>query len=405
MKRIKTLCLLLCVILLTSGCEFWNNLGKREEEIKKTKEAVPVKVMKPVSRDVIDYEEFTGETFAVDKVDVQAQVSGYLSRCCFNEGAEVHAGELLFEIEPEVYQAIYDSAVGELNALKSREPQLKNDLKRNEDLLAKNAVSQSDYDLALANYNECLAKVEKAEADVEKASINLKYTKIVSPVNGYISRKLVTEGNLIQADSTHMAKIVSIDPVYVYFYIDETSYLKLVSLTEKRAAEHPENNAFEFQVEYRLSNENAYTNENGESLHVGTVFYSDPYMDQSSGTILFRATCPNPKSEATGTLRPIVPGMFVHVRIPVSEKYSALLVPEEALGSNQGIRYVYVVTEDGKAQMRPLVLGPLQGDNMRVVRSGIQEGDTVIVDGLLRLRPDVEVNPKEVTLEELRLGL
>lgn len=419
-------------MILTSGCDLFQKKGS---EAKKSP-AVKVEVMKPVSRDVIDYEEFTGETDSVNNVNIQAQVSGTLTECSFTEGGEVQKDAVLFRIEPELYQAALDTArgnlaraEGELAALEAREPQYRNDKDRFERLLKTSAVSESEYDDALASYNECLAKIEtgkaeilKAKAEVQEAEINLKYTKILSPIDGYISRKLVTEGNLIQPHSTFLAQIVSLDPIYVNFFVDETTYLRLVDLadaqfekmenaepaeTEKDAAatekvekQRPD----ELKIEFHLTNEASYVDADGKPLHTGMVRYTDPSMDQSSGTVLLRATCANPKPK-NGVINRIIPGMIVHIRIPVTEKYAAMLVPEEALGTEQGLRYIYVVDADGKAQMRHLELGPLQPDNMRVIRKGLAPTDTIIVSGLLRLRPGVEVNAKETTLEALREGI
>lgn len=389
-------------------------MGKKVSEEPVKHAAIPVDTMRPLQRQIVDYEEFTGNTSAVNYVVIQAQVSGILTRCDFAEGAAVKEGQVLFEIEPEHYQVALDTAVGnlesmkkELDVLKAREPQLRIERDRNAKLVSSNAVSKSDYDEALAAHNECLAKIKKGEADilkaqaeVQEAQINLKYTKILSPIDGYISRKLVTEGNLIQDHKTELAQIVSHDPIYVFFYVDESTYLKLVENAQKQNTEKSE----EFKIEFRLTNEESFTNEEGVPLHTGTVRYADPQMDESSGTVLLRATCPNPQT-GNGMMNGIIPGMMVHIRIPVTDRYNAILVPEEAFGTEQGTRYVYLKDAEGKAVMRRPELGPLQADNMRVVRSGIAPDEDVIVSGLLRLRPGSEVEARETTLEKLRKGM
>ncbi|MDO5580532.1 MAG: efflux RND transporter periplasmic adaptor subunit [Planctomycetia bacterium] len=423
--RIKTDLRLLCIVFCFSlflfpGCDFWDRLFKKKVEISSKPTAIKVETMKPEKRIVIDYEEFTGETRAVENVNIQAQVSGILKNTLFTEGSEVRKDDVLFEIEPEIYQAILEtatgnlqSAQGELAALRAREPQLRNEKERQITLIESKTVSESEYEIAVAAYNECLAKIQKGEADIIKAraelleaEINLKYTKILSPIDGYISRRLVTEGNLIQPHSTSLAQIVSLDPIYVYFYVDETTYLKLVAINEKqiKGLKSKDEKLADLKIEFRLTNEESYTDKNNVPLHTGIVKYTDPSMDDSSGTVLLRATCPNPKP-GNGMMNKIIPGMMVHVRIPVTENYSAILVPEEALGTEQGIRYIYVVDKEGKAQMRHLELGPLQPDNMRVVRKGVKPDDTIIVSGLLRLRPGSAVAPKETTLNDLRKGI
>jgi len=296
----------------------------------------------------------------------------------------------------------------ELDTLKAREPQLRREKDRQVTLIQSHTTSESEFDSASAAYTECLAKIAKGEADivkaqaeVKKAEINLKYTKILSPIDGYISHKLVTEGNLVQPHITNLARVVSLDPIYVYFYVDETTYLDLVDLMEQEAAR---SSAKALRIEYRLTNESSFLGEDGRPLYTGTVQYTAPLMDESSGTVQLRATCPNPRSENVAMNR-IIPGITVHIRIPVSENYNALLVPEEALGTEQGIRYLYVADAEGKAQIRRLTLGPLQSDNMRVIREGIKPDDTIIVSGLLRLRPGVDIEQRETTLEKLREGI
>lgn len=410
--------LLVCFgISLLSGCDIWDKMmGKKEEQPEVKRPAVSVETMRPLRREVVDYEEFTGDTNAVNDVTIQAQVSGILTKCDFAEGAFVKKGDVLFEIEPEVYQAALDTAIGnlesakgELAVLKAREPQLRIERDRNAKLVQANAVSESDYDEAKAAHDECLAKIAKAEADIlkataeaQQASINLKYTKILSPIDGYITRKLVTEGNLIQDHKTELAQIVSHDPIYVHFYVDETTFLKLIENAKNQVAtgESPE----ELRIEFRLTNEKSWTDGAGNPLHAGTVRYADPQMDESSGTVLLRATCPNPPVVG-GRLSQIIPGMMVHIRIPVTGRYSALLVPEEAFGTEQGTRILYVKDTEGKARVRRPELGPLQEDNMRVVRNGVEADDEVIVSGLLRLRPNIEVEAQETTLEKLRQGM
>ena len=411
MKIAKTFFLTGLVVLVTviTGCDFMNKLNKKGTNNLPKAEAVTVGVMSPVSRVVTDYEEFTGQTTAVDEVDIRAQVLGILKECKFEEGTEVAKDAVLFEIEPEVYLAILGSAQGEADALKARIPQLKNELDRQQKLYQDQVVSESEFECAKAEYDECQAKLKKAEANVMEAKINLKYTSIRSPIDGYISRKLVTEGNLVQAhsssNSTLLAKMVSLDPIYVIFYVDETTYLKLDALAQAKykADGNKGNGSVTQKIEFRLSNEEFYTDKDNKPFNTGEIHYSDPFMDQNSGTILLRATCKNLK-RANGT-RKLLPGMVVRVRIPIRENYEALIIPEEAIGTDQGKRYVYVVNTDGTTNIRHLELGPLQQDNMRVVRKGLKKDEVLVVSGLLRLRPGVKVAPKVLTIEELREGI
>ncbi len=397
------------VAAILSGCDFISKLYKQEKANLPRTEAVTVGVMVPVQRVVTDYEEFTGQTTAVNEVDIRSQVLGVLKECKFEEGTEVARDSILFEIEPEVYLAILASAQGDADALRARIPQLKKELDRQQKLFSEKIVSEFEYENAKAEYDEYQGKLKKAEALVTESQINLKYTSIHSPIDGYISRKLVTEGNLVQAhsssNSTLLARMVSLDPVYVIFYVDETTYLKLDALAQAKykADGNKGNGSVTQNIEFRLSNEEFYTDESNHPFNTGEIQYSDPFMDQNSGTILLRATCSNPK-RANGS-RKLLPGMVVRVRIPIQENYEAMLIPEEAIGTDQGKRYVYVVNSDGTVTIRHLELGPLQQDNMRVVRKGLKKDDILVVSGLLRIRPGIKVAPKVLTLEELREGI
>lgn len=387
---------------LTTGCDFWKNLaGRKADAPVQTTEALPVGTMNPIERQVTDYEEFTGQTRAIDKVNIQAQVSGILSKRLFTEGTEVKKDDVLFEIEPEVYQAVLDNAQAQLGILEARLPRLESDLKRATNLKDQKVVTEDDYEKALADRNVCLAEIAAAKAAIDQARINVKYTKVTSPIDGYIGRELVTEGNLIQANATPLVEMVSLDPIYVYFYVDENTVLRLQSqlqnqLKESSREDTTKSHTVGMKIEFRLSNEK-------EFKYTGVVEYADPFMNQTSGTRLLRATCEN-KKQASGT-RAFLPGMMVHVRVPVEENYSALLVPEEALASDQGTRFIYVVDKAGKAQMRHLELGPIQDDNLRVVRKGLQKTDRIIVDGLLKVRPEMPVKETPITLDKLREGI
>ncbi|MDO5566739.1 MAG: efflux RND transporter periplasmic adaptor subunit, partial [Planctomycetia bacterium] len=377
--QISLIVLFAVALPFVSGCDFLDSIFKRKE-IEVPKAAVlKIDVMKPQMRKVTDYEEFTGETAAIDEVEIKAQVSGYLSRVAFTEGSEVKKGDLLFEIEPEVYKAVRDSAKAELDSLSAKLPRLENEVTRYLELLQTKAVSQSDYEGAVSDRDECRAKAEKAKAELQRAEIDLKYTKIISPIDGFISRKLISEGNLVQthsnSNSSLLAKMVSLDPIYVMFNVDESTYLRLASIGEEKFKADPKSIDRAQKIEFRLTDEPAFIDADGKPLHTGIIQYSDPYMNQASGTVLLRATCKNPR-RVTG-LPYLLPGLVVHVRIPVTEDYNALLIPEEAIGTEQGIRFVYVINSKNIVQVRHLKLGPLQADNMRVVRSGLKEGDVV----------------------------
>ncbi|MDO5113560.1 MAG: efflux RND transporter periplasmic adaptor subunit, partial [Planctomycetia bacterium] len=187
-----------------------------------------VGVMSPVTRQVTDIIEFTGELRAVDTVDIQSQVSGILSKKLFVSGTTVSEGDVLFEIEPEVYNAVLASKKAELGILEARLPRLQTDWNRAQELYPTGALSEVEYEQSLADFKECLASIEQAKAEIQKAEIDVKYTKIIAPINGAVSRELVTVGNLVTANDTLLARMVSLDPIHLYFSIDESTLLKLL---------------------------------------------------------------------------------------------------------------------------------------------------------------------------------
>ncbi|MDO4576163.1 MAG: efflux RND transporter periplasmic adaptor subunit [Planctomycetia bacterium] len=337
-----------------------------------------VGVMTPETRNVTDVVVFTGELRAVDTVDIQSQVSGILAKKLFAPGAIVQKGELLFEIEPEVYNAVLASRKAELAVLEARLPRLQTDWKRAQELYPSGALSEVEYEQSLADYKECLASLEQAKAEILKAEIDVKYTQIVAPINGAVSRELVTVGNLVTANDTLLAKMVSLDPIHLYFNIDETTLLKLLR-------QHPDA-ANKISIPFRLSD--------GESEFVAKLDYSSPYMDSNSGTLQLRAICENTPDSHGRT--PLLPGMMAHVQLPVSEEYSAILIPEACIGTDQNLKYVYIVDQENKIQIRQVVLGALQQDNMRVVQDGIQADDKIVVDNLLRVRPGLTVETQTI---------
>ncbi len=296
----------------------------------------------------------------------------------FHEGSEVKEGDLLFVINPELYEAELAAAQGDLKVLEARKKRLESEFKRSEELLPSSAVSKQDYDLALANLQECDGEIAVVRAKILKAQINVNYTKIYAPIDGYVCNSKVSIGNLIQSNSTSLVRIVKIDPIFLYFYIDETTVLRLKEIADARKNANP-GSVIEPVIEFRLSDEPEFN-------HQAKIDYMTPAMDQATGTRLVRAVCQNPKSVSGERL--FHPGMTVHLRICVTEKYDALLVPEKSLGMNQSTHFVYVLGKNGKPEMQTVELGPMQTDNWRVIRKGLSANDTVIIDNLMRLRPD-----------------
>lgn len=348
-------------------------------------QAPPVTVAKPLQRQVVDYDEYTGRFRAVQAVVVQAQVSGYLDSIHFTDGQLVKKGDLLFEIDPRTYQAAVDAAKAELEKAQSGLKLAAIDLKRAERLLPSGATTQETVDTRRANYLAAQANVDVAKADLEKAKLNLSFTKITAPVSGRISNTKVDVGNLIQgggSSSTVLTTIVSVDPVYFVFDMSETEFLRYAKVHGKDLRPAPGQPGP--QVEVRLLDETSFHRK-------GHLDFIDNRFDRATGTIRLRAEFPN----SDGLL---LPGIFGRLRLPVSAPYQALLVPDRAIVSDQANKLVMVVGKGNVVKPQPVTLGGIF-DGLRVIKSGLAPNDEVIIDGLLRARPGAPVTPQETTLD------
>jgi RND family efflux transporter MFP subunit len=346
-----------------------------------------VTVAKPLQRDVAEYEEFTGRTEAVESVEIRVRVTGYLEKIYFQEGGDVKADDPLFEIDARPYQAQYDMAAARVKLSEAQVELQKAELARNEPLAKKGAISQADFDKIVASAKEAAASVESAKANLESADLNLKFTKLSSPIAGRVSRTLMTKGNLVTADTTALTNIVSQDPMYTYFDVDERTVLRLMQMVKegKLPARH---DASESPLAMALANDVGFP-------HQGVIDFVDNQVDSSTGTVKVRAKFPNP-AEKTGT-HPLAPGFFVRVRIPIGQPHPALLVAERAIGTDQGQKYLLVVNAKNEVEYRPVKLGKLE-NGLRVIEEGLQGGEQVIVIGLQRARPGKTVEPKAVDM-------
>ncbi|MBP3694489.1 MAG: efflux RND transporter periplasmic adaptor subunit [Thermoguttaceae bacterium] len=381
-------------------------------------QAVRAHIMTPIERSVVDYEEFTGRIMAFDEVDVQAQVSGTLLKCLFKEqaqmktdpqtgrpiaeaadaadaaetqtadltlreGDEVKEGQLLFELDSDVYEAALASAKGELEVLEARKKRLENVKARAEKLRPSGAISDEDYDEALFELQECEAEIAIAKAEIQKAQINVDYTKIYAPIDGYLCDSEISIGNLVQANGTPLVRIVKVDPIFIFINIDEATVQRLKKIADERKAANPDAMIVP-EIEFRLSDDDSF-------VHRARIDYMTPTLEQGSGTRFIRAVCKNPKTASGARL--FQPGMTAHIRIRITEEYDAILVPEETLGTNQSTRFVYVLDEKNMPEMRTVEPGPLQEDNMRVIRKGLAKDERIVRDNLLRVRLDRPVDP------------
>jgi RND family efflux transporter MFP subunit len=342
---------------------------------------LPVMVSHPIERDVTDYADFTGRTAAVDSVEVRARVWGYLDKVNFKEGAIVQKGDVLFEIDPLTYQAVLSQAEGNVAAVEARLVRLDADLARSRRLLGTSAVSREDYDKVVGDRGEAVASRAAAKAAVERAKLDLQYTKVTAPVSGRVSRYVVTVGNLVQAGDqgggTLLTTLVSVDPMYAYFDVDEHTALRVRKLVREGKSDSPREGGF--PVSLGLANEEGHP-------HQGTINFVDNQVNPKTGTIRLRGVFPN-KDQV------LLPGFFARVRTPIGRPHKALLVSERALDTDQGQKIVYVVNEQNQVVIRPVQLGALH-NGLREITDGLKAGERVIVKGLQQVRPGATVEPK-----------
>jgi RND family efflux transporter MFP subunit len=343
-----------------------------------------VTVSQPVARDVTEWDEYTGRLEAVESVEVRARVSGYLQSVHFTDGAVVKKGALLFVIDPRPYQAELDRAKAALEQANARFERTQKDFARAQQLVRSRAISQEEVDTRSADQREAQEAVQAARAALEAARLNVEFTQVKAPISGRISRHLVTEGNLINGgtgDSTLLTTIVSLDPIYGYFEVDERSYLKYTNLWRNGTnGTRPAARNGKIPVYLGLANEMGFP-------HQGHLDFIDNRLDPNTGTMTGRAIFPN--SDLA-----LIPGLFARTRLPGSSRYEALLISDEAIGSDQTQRFVLVVNDQHTVEYRKVELGPLI-DGLRVIRDGLKPEDWVIVNGVQRVRPGATVDPQQ----------
>ena len=328
---------------------------------------------------VRQWDEFSGRVAATDSVDVRARVSGYIDRIAFKEGDEVKAGDLLFVIDPRPYRAAYDSAVAQLERARAAAALAQAQDQRAQTLIAARAISREEFETRRAELTQGNADARAAEAAVATAKLNLGFTEVRSPITGRVSRAMLTIGNLAQADQSVLTSVVSQDPVYVYFQPDEQSFLRYSELARKGERTRSDN-----PVRVGLANSQGYP-------YAGTVNFVNNQVDPATGTINLRAVVPNAQ-------RVFTPGLYARVQLQGSAEFEAMLIDDKAILTDQDRKYVYVVGAGSKAARKDLTLGGLI-DGLRVVQSGLDTNDKVIVAGLLKIvAPGAPVKANEVAM-------
>jgi multidrug efflux system membrane fusion protein len=367
-------CAAIAVISIFVGCN-----KKQVSVAPPSPPAIPVS--RPISRDVTDYIDFTGRTDAKDSVNIVPRVTGYLMSMPFREGADVKANDVLFEIDRRPYQAQYDQAAGQviLNEARVREAVADN-LRAKELAKTPGAISKQDLDRFQAAEEEAVAAVQAAKASLEIFNLNLGFCSVRSPIDGQVGRYFLTVGNLVNQDQTQLTTVVSVDPMYVYFDVDETTLLRVRK--EINAGRIERYQQGEIPVFVSLEGEDNFP-------HRGTINFVNNRVNSGTGSITIRGVIPNLKP-ANG-IRLIAPGMFARVRLPIGKPHPALLVIDRAIGSDQGLKFVYAVDNENKVQQRRIETGALQEDGLRVVTSGLKPDEWVVVGGIQQIRPRMTI--------------
>jgi RND family efflux transporter MFP subunit len=348
-----------------------------------------VSVAIPVPKEVTDYEDFTGNTDAVSKVDVRARVSGYLVKVNFKDGDDsIKEGDLLYEIDPRPFQADLDQANGNVERLEAEKKLLAIQVDRYRKLAAKGAGSQQDLDQYLAQQAENIGSLKAAQAQVDRAKLNLGFTRITAPISGKVGRTLLTVGNLVNADTTLLTTLVSIDPMYAYFTVEEPTILAVRRLLHEGTT--GSRSLGDVSVRMGLADD-----VKREFPLQGTLDFVNYTVTRETGTIVVRGVFKNPYSRKKPPL--LMPGYFVRVRLHESLPHKTLLISERAIGTDQGNKFVYVVDDKNKVVYRRVKLGMLF-DGLQAIEEGLKPGERVVVKGLQRIRPGVEVKAQEVKM-------
>jgi membrane fusion protein, multidrug efflux system len=348
-------------------------------------EKIPkVIVTKPITDTVMDYQDFTGRLDAVKTVEIRARVSGYVTEIPFKEGDVVKEGKLLFQIDARPYQADLNLAEANLKVAMADRALQKKNAERARNLLPAKAISNEEYETVLAMSEKSVAAVGAMEAARDRAKLYLDYTRVIAPVTGRVSRRFVDPGNLITADNTVLTTIVTEQPMYAYFDVDERTYLDLLASVAPGQRSWYE--GLKLPVMMRLATEQEFEK-------VGAVDFVDNRVVASTGTVRMRGVFENP----SGLLKA---GLFVRVRLPIGSAYKTVLIPDEAIQSDQERKYVWIVGANNEVEYRTVKLGQSLKE-LRVIRApekgkegkeGLSEGERVIVSGMQRVRKGVRVD-------------
>jgi RND family efflux transporter MFP subunit len=368
--------------LLAAGCAvIVAALGADRAQAQGAPAPPTVTVSTPLQKEIVEWDEFTGQFAAVDYVEVRARVSGYLTEIHFEDGQMVKQGDLLFVIDPRPYEATLAAARAQLGQGMAQLDLAQKQLERSSELKTKGFEPVANYDQRVSEVKVAAASVESAKATIRSAELNVEFTQIKAAVSGRISNHLVSVGNLVSggegSSTTLLTTIVSLDPIYFNFDMSESDYLAYQRATQRGLMKSTRDNSV--PVALHLTDEKGWP-------HEGKLNFVDNQVDRLSGTIRVRAVFPNPDFSLTS-------GQFGRIRIPGSEPYQAILVPDAAVVTDQSRKIVMTVRDDGTVEPKVVRTGPTY-DNLRIIRSGLAATDRIVIDGLVRARPGAKVTPQ-----------
>jgi membrane fusion protein, multidrug efflux system len=359
------------IAALIAGCS--DATGKAAEAQTQAQAGPPVSAAVVVEKPIADTQEFSGRLEAVEHVEIRPRVTGFITAVNFKPGATVRKGEVLFVIDPRPFQAEADRAEAAARSARAKAELARVELARAERLLADKAIAQREYDASASAQKELEANARAAQAQSEAAKLNVAYTRVVSPIDGRVSKAEITLGNLVDASSV-LTSVVSVERIYASFDGDEDTYLRVRSQAH---AGQP------VTVRVGLANEEGFP-------HEGKLEFVDNQLDTRAGSVRMRATFAN-KDDV------MAPGLFARVQIGGGSEKPALLISDRAVGTDQSHKFVFVVDKDGKAEYREVKLGPVV-DGLRVVKAGLKPGEKIVVNGLQRVRPGSPITASTVPM-------
>lgn len=407
----------LLLACLASGCQ------QKQAKIAPS-EAPAIPVSHPIERVVTDFVDFTGRTVPVHSVNIVPRVTGYLTKMPFKEGSDVKAGDLLFEIDPRPYQAQLDQAQSQVTLNQAQLELAKSTLKRYQalDVSTPGAVSQQVLDQYKAAVAEAEARVKAQTKSLEVYKLNKEFTQVVSPIDGQVSRYYLTLGNLVNQDQTLLTTVVSLDPIYAYFDMDDRTLIQIRMAINQGKIKPAASGVF--PVYLQVEGEEGYP-------HRGVIDFVNNQVNSTTGSISMRGLFANPKpgeeaiygalsaanmASPQGVLalipamltahttsisaRLLSPGMFVRIRLPIGEPHKSFLVIDRAIQSDQGLKYVFVVDKENTLQSRRITTGALQPDGLRVV-SGVRPDDWIVVGALQQVRQRMVIRPEPIPMPSL----